>query len=387
MPVKRSHLAVIALVFLCFQSVRVWSAETYQGKTPPEWLRAMINATQNVSYRGLLKYQQGQEGPTVFKVTSGIIEGRRLDRLVHLGKQYREIIRHGSDLIFILNSGDELFNQFSARNSFELFNQSFTKMFSNLPDYYQARIGSVSNLGKHELLEVQIVPEDSDRYGYKLWLDTESGLLLKFEISGPEKDSLESFAFVDIEINVSLGIEDLKAHPSKNQIKLQMKVDETPVEQEIAKSNAPIFWYPTWLPSGFSVATENGQNALDEVMLQNMSYSDGLAVFSIYVEKLPGELATGIASDYVGNVGGTVTVVRQVQDSDSISYMVMVVGEIPEITALQVAQSVAHRDNINSGGRQDHPGSSPDSSGTLSPTSKRSDAEQNQSVRPVNLPL
>lgn len=348
------RLLAAALVLTCSQAIYASPADLNGGDAAGrsgafEWLRAMSHAMQAVNYRGLLQHQQEQNDPSIFQVTHGTLGGKRYERLVYLGSRYREMMRHGADLTFVLVAGDPFLQQLSNPGAPELFNKPFARAFDRLPEeYYQATLGRTSRLAKRAVIEIAVTPKDNHRYGYRFWLDKESALLLRFEVTGPEHRTLESFSYVDIEIDVALGSEDLEVQVGAGHIKLQMKADQT---KAVAQNHQPApNWDVTWLPEGFSLVTQHSRrSAQNKEMLHSLSYSDGLAAFSIYIESLP-EAVTArapITTDYVGRLGSTVTVIGQTEGHARMPYMVMVVGEIPEKTAAQVVHAVGYRDSLS----------------------------------------
>jgi sigma-E factor negative regulatory protein RseB len=89
-------------------------------------------------------------------------------------------------------------------------------------------------------------------------------------------------------------------------------------------------WGVHWLPRGFA-ATE--ARVAGEV---RRTYTDGLAVFSIFLEELPTDIRPG---EGVMRHGGTVSYTRGLQLADK-PVLITVIGEVPVNTARMVADSV-----------------------------------------------
>jgi sigma-E factor negative regulatory protein RseB len=79
------------------------------------------------------------------------------------------------------------------------------------------------------------------------------------------------------------------------------------------------------LPSGFRPVQVPGSDQLH--------YTDGLATFSIFIEKS----GKSNLADIVTQIGGTVVISRRLQGSQG---QITVVGEVPITTARKVADSV-----------------------------------------------
>lgn len=351
------RLLAVILVLTCGQAIDARPVDLNKGDAAQRssvfaWLRATSHAMQAVNYRGILKYQQEQNDPSIFRIAHGMLDGKRYERLVYLDSRYREVLRHGTDLTFVLAAGDPFLQQLSNPGAPALFNKPFARVFERLPEeYYQATLGKTVRLARRAAIEISITPKDDHRYGYRLWLDKDSALLLRFEVAGPGQSALESFVYADIEIDISLGPEDLEVQVGAGQIKLQMKADQA---QAVAQNHRPApNWDVAWLPEGFALVTRHSQqSAQNQGMLHSLSYSDGLAAFSIYIESLPeAVIARGlITTDYAGRLGSTVTVIGQAAGHARMPYMVMVVGEIPAKTAARVVHAVVYRDSLGSRG-------------------------------------
>lgn len=291
---------------------------------------------QHVQYRGVLRYQQGLGDPTVFRVIRGTWAGKDFERLMHLNEPAREIIRHNDEITFIVNKGDD-FLQNASQYSPTFFDPAFVGLFARLPKQYSARIIARKALAGHSALGVYVAPKQKDRYGYRLWVDAESAVLLRFEMLDIEKRPLETFSFLDIEIGTPVTEKDANIQVNSGQVKLQMRTARSKTSLPVPKK---VDWQPGWLPTGFILTKYDLQKQIGNAQkLHSLVYSDGLAAFSVYIERL----SEGVATEHVNQRGGTVTTVRQTRDDKNLPHIVAVVGEVPSVTALRVAQSVIYQ--------------------------------------------
>lgn len=365
------RLCILPMLVFWILGQTAYSQADTSARTPSEWLAAMAHAMHTADYRGLISYQQGQAEPASFRVLSGLLNGHQFERLKYLGGQPRERIRHDFDVTFVVQVGDP-FLQSMDQYPLELFGPPFATMFGQLPNQYRAKLGTTTTWAGRKSVIVHVVPEDNYRYGYRLWLDTESAVLLRFEMLDPQQRNLETISFIEVDIGIPVTPEDMEVRINSGQIKLQMKIDET---QSRPPPGLTTDWYATWLPMGFSVTTRDAERSFDGngKPFQNLVYSDGLAIFSVYVESLRSDKIKG----RMNRQGGTVTVVRRTADGTQRPHMVTVVGEVPEATALRVAQSMMHRGN-HKPKTHPHPASStddtrltPDSSPNSHPSDKK----------------
>jgi len=89
-------------------------------------------------------------------------------------------------------------------------------------------------------------------------------------------------------------------------------------------------WSPGWLPSGFMLTDAAGHTD------RRRTYTDGLAVFSVFLEPLRGDIQPG---EGMARLGSTTSYTRGMR-VDGQPVLVTVIGEVPVNTARMVADSV-----------------------------------------------
>lgn len=170
---------------------------------------------------------------------------------------------------------------------------------------------------------IRIVSKDKHRYGYWLWLDQESGLLLKLALITQKGQLLEQVQFTHLEITTQ---------PAESLMQLKTVefplVIELPSEHEISQ----LSWTADWVPVGFKQVKSNRHRiAATKQAVEFMLYSDGLVDVSVYVSASEDKKR---AVEYV--MDGATVVLNQVVNGFEIS----VVGKIPFETAKAIADTV-----------------------------------------------
>ena len=160
------------------------------------------------------------------------------------------------------------------------------------------------------------------RYGYVMELDRETGLLLKTETIGRGNRSLEKFQFA----NLAFG----EQFPETTEVNVVHKAQHSLPDGPPSDALAATGWGVRWVPTGFTV-TDSPQNRP-----LRRTYTDGLAVFSVFLEQLDREIRSG---EGVVRSGSTVSYTRGM-DLDGRPVLVTVIGEVPINTARMVADSV-----------------------------------------------
>ena len=312
-PIRRLLSALLFLsVLFVLSSAPGWA----DAGASTIWLDRLAHMDE-LNYRGVLTYTRGDHQESL-RVTHGIYNGELYDRLEHLDGERREVIRHGEQLTCI---------QLGQRLD-RLFRRHLLKAgLANLDPYYAIGVGDESRIAGRRAITLSIKPRDEFRFGYRLALDYDTGLLLRSESLNHLDHVLDRLQFVDVQIGAPLKQEwlgDVLVAPVK------AAPDPMPIERVVEEEQMP--WKPQWLPPGFSLALAPHRKGDDA-----LTYSDGLAVLSVFVESAKEPMPRGGGS---ATQGATVAYTRPVQVG-AIPYLIVVVGEVPPETARRVANSVA----------------------------------------------
>lgn len=204
-----------------------------------------------------------------------------------------------------------------------------------LSQWYSVRLMGGTRIASRPVTVVALQPKDAFRYSYELYLDNETGLMLKSALLNDKRELLELFQFATVSFDEPLA-QDLQ--PSDACLTL-----EPPV---VLASQPAAYWQPAWLPPGFILGHQQVQRIKGgEQDITAQIYSDGLARFTLFVEPLGHD---GLAEDLRAQLGPTVAVSRRLSAQDQ-AFMVTVVGEIPPLVAERIAESLS---GVVAGGRQ-----------------------------------
>lgn len=292
------------------------------------WLDRMSRAERELDYDGVFIYQQGDAIHSL-RVVHAVRKGQEQERLAHLDGESREIIRRGHDITCI-HPGDQ-----QVRMDHEVPAGPFAQRFLADPAALEAAYDLVVNgkperVAGHDAVEVDITPSDELRYGYRMVLDRETGLLLRSEIVDDAGHPLERFQFTSLAIG---KVADADLQPALS----GPGVASHHLVQDMARPHtAPLVetgWDVSWVPPDFKLAMAQVDRNLDGRSGVRL-YTDGLAVFSVFVE----DAADRHMPETVLQHGATVVYARLLEDQPG--KQVTVVGEIPVLTARRVAASL-----------------------------------------------
>lgn len=170
--------------------------------------------------------------------------------------------------------------------------------------------------------QIRVISKDRTRFGYHLWLDEETGMLLKLDMYDLDGALLEQIQVTQLTISDSV-----------NQVFALFSVDQLPqVSAAITDSEKELQWRTSYLPKGMQVIKQDihriertGQ------MTEYMLLSDGIVDVSVYV--LP---ANDAISEDMSIASGSHAVVSKTDGR----IQVTVVGEIPVPTADKIANAI-----------------------------------------------
>lgn len=301
-------------------------------ETAEEWLARLGPALNMTTYRGVMAYTRGDQ-VSAMRVAHRYQNGHVEERLVQLDGASGEFVRKGAEVICVLPD--------RGRVQLEPVMPSgpFAEAFANrlVPDnpWYRPELLGDDRVAGYPAKVLALNARDSRRYSYRLWLEYQSGLLLKSHVRSASGEVLESFQFTDLEITDTLPDSEFEVRGNGREIAALLASESG----EPAVKPMPSGWQLGWMPEGFVPAAvpRVGRGPA-------MAFSDGLSAFSVFVEPVGGlNMPTGAS-----RIGATTAYMHRLVANDEV-YLVTVVGEIPPETAMQVAQSVTVGDTASVG--------------------------------------
>jgi len=150
-----------------------------------------------------------------------------------------------------------------------VFSQDVSVLENN---YHLVLVGKNRILGRAAQL-VRIVPKDSHRFGYWLWLDQESSLLLKLAVITQQGNLLEQIQFTHLDITDSI---------SENLSQLESSELPKVIDITFQQKEKDLVWQVNWLPNGFE-SVKSDRHRISKQTVESMLFNDGLVDISVYV--------------------------------------------------------------------------------------------------------
>lgn len=298
------------------------------------WLTKMNQAFSQLDYDGFFSFWSGGNLASL-RVVHMAKDGIEHERLVHLNGAPREIVRDGDKVLCILQPGDRLVAMGGSIPSGP-FARAFIRDFSDVSSHYALAMKGEGRIASRPAVRMVVEPRDKHRYGYRLWLDKETGLLLKSELMDERsKAALEVFQFNFVTLGTGVDEEALTPERPSGSV-----VDHLRVADKAANgAAADVKWQASWLPDGFKMAASDLRHApATKQDVSTLMYSDGLAAVSVFIENMPNAAATNMLS----RKGATVSVTRLVHGPNDGRHLVTVIGEVPPKTASAIAANISY---------------------------------------------
>jgi sigma-E factor negative regulatory protein RseB len=252
------------------------------------------------------------------------------ERLVSLNGAPREIIRTDSEVRCYLPDENAVLvehRRADERNFPALLPDSLVQLKGN----YTIRVGKEGRVAGRKAVSVLITPRDAYRYGHQLWADEASGLLLKASLLDEHGGVVEQYMFTQLSIGKSIPETELQPQYAAKGIVWQ-RADKEPPKPSTGQ------WTAARLPSGFTLTTRIMRKLpARQQPVEHLVYSDGLAVVSVFVEKVD-DPAKPNALSGMSHMGAVHVFGKVVE-----GHQITVLGETPAVTVDMIGESVASR--------------------------------------------
>lgn len=292
------------------------------GAPAQSWLQKLGPAMKLTTYRGVFVYARGEQVHAM-QIAHRYHDGQIQERLVQQDGAGGEFVRKGDRVLCVLpDHGRVQLDQVIPSGPFVE-----ARAARWLPDqrWYRSAMLDDDRVAGHATVQIALDARDDHRYSYRLWLEKDTGLLVKSHVRTDSGQVLERFQFTSLEITDQLPDSEFELQSGKRAVQ-----SHTLAEDARPRAGRITGWRLGWRPDGFdpAVAPRNGDT-------QAIAFSDGLATFSVFVE------ATGTMAMPTGasRIGATTAYMRHVETGEE-DYLVTVIGEIPPATAMRVAESV-----------------------------------------------
>jgi sigma-E factor negative regulatory protein RseB len=300
------------------------AASVAQAQSPEtlSWLRKIHEATERLSYSGTFVYQNGGRTETS-RITRYADPRGDIEKLEILDGVPREIVRTKDAVrCYLPDSRVVKVDRRTERG----FPALLPERISALASHYDISLGETHRFAGFDCQEVVLKPKDHLRYGYRLYADLGSGMLLRAVTVDAAGNRVEEFAFTDLKLG----------NVTREMVKPRHAVRAWRIEEAQAAPARLAGWGLAAELPGFRKVTELKRRLGESRPVGQMVYSDGLAAVSVFIEPLEGRhdpVRTGLASM------GAIHIYRR----EVANHLITVVGEAPAVSVQRIADAVEFR--------------------------------------------
>ena len=293
-----------------------------------EWLARMQEASARRAYVGTFVVSAGPSlsSSRIWHFCDG---EQQVERVESLTGAPRSTFRHNDQVVTFLPETKTVMTE--KRESLAHFSNFLQSNESSIAQFYLLKVignGRVAGLDADVL---QLLPKDNLRFGYRVWTEKNSGLVIKLQTLDQAGQVLEQAAYSELQLDAPVSMENLTRLMGKTEGYQSVDADpaktSAAVEGWVLKTDVPGFkplrCYKRQM--GYGVASRQ------EPTLQWI-FSDGLASVSLFIEAFDPR-RQGQAGSYA--VGATHTLTRRIGD-----WWLTAVGEVPPRALIAFAQGL-----------------------------------------------
>ncbi|MCB1742988.1 MAG: MucB/RseB C-terminal domain-containing protein [Gammaproteobacteria bacterium] len=325
----RSIVTLTLACLLMYTPVRGVRA-VEDGEAAFEWLARMSHAGMMLNYDGYLLYQAGGKVEPMRVIYRGGKTGAKA-RMISLAGEKREVIIDSDSVICVLPDDRATVKTEGKKKRTALFSrlegvEQDPERKQQLRTYYHLDVQDGGRVADRETTLVSVLPRDKNRYGHRLFLDKQTGLLLRSQLLTPDLMTLEDFMYASIAILPAVDDDLLRPH-------LEGRSYAMSTTEVAAEAPLEAKWRVKWLPPGFEMAERvRDQGMVPEMPVEHHVYSDGLSSISVFVEQLEPDAEKLDGLSTIGAVNAFGCMID--------GFQITAVGEIPGMTAARVCRSV-----------------------------------------------
>jgi len=295
-----------------------------------EWLERMHQASGERSFVGTLVVSSNTGAMSSARIWHACQGDQQVERVDSLTGAPRSTFRRNEEVITFLPEARVARTE--RRETPDLFPSLLKPSETSIPEFYAARRIGGDRVAGFETDVVQLIPKDNLRFGYRIWSEKKTGLVVKLQTLDLDGSVLEQAAFSELQLDAPVRADKLN--------QMMAATDGWRVEKSdaIKTTAASEGWQLKGEVAGFKPVNCYRRPAVPAPVPEGTMqwiFSDGLASVSLFVEAYDRQRHTreGLFSS-----GATQTLTRRMQD-----WWLTAVGEVPPQTLKAFALNLERR--------------------------------------------
>ena len=292
-------------------------------------LNNMRAAERQLNYQGVFVLRK-QDRLLSMRVSHAAGDNGARETLETLNGEARRVLRDNRQVLSV----------YPQRKLVVISADSAPREHSRLPEdlgalqaYYEIERLPDDRIADQPTAVLQLTPRDNHRYGYRYWVDANTGVLLRCDLTTENDSVIEQMMFTQVQYVDTLPDSLFSLPDTEGYQRRHLGDDRIEIDN--------VAWRVNALPPGF-VLTQSSEQRQDGRRNLHLVYSDGLASVSVFIEgddgdhALSGPRHMGALNAYGLRHG---------------KYSITVMGEVPAATVEQIALSTEY---LGEAGSDDH---------------------------------
>lgn len=339
--------AIISIALSMVGTVTTANAQSPSG-VPTEsvlsindWLLRMHDAAMKKrSYIGTL-VQSSPQNISSARIWHACDGAQQMERVETLTGAPRSTFRHNDKLVTFMP--DAKLVRIEKREQVGGFPEVLKPGVGSIPEFYSVKALGAERIAGLDADVVQLVPKDALRFGYRIWTEKKSSLVLKLQTLDGGGAVLEQAAFSELQLDAPVKMEKLMQMMAATE---GYKVDQPAISKTTAIAEGWLMKLPVAGFKSLSCYKRGAASAQGNANTSGVTtpqaeptfqwlFSDGLATVSLFVEDFD---KTRHTQEGMIASGATHTLLKRMNE-----YWLTAVGEVPPQTLKNFAQSLERK--------------------------------------------
>jgi len=333
--VRRWFGQCVALLAICANSLlfhgNAFAQPVGADLTLNAWLNRVHQAARQSVYTGTFVVSSGNNmaSARIWHVCDGT---QQLERVESLSGTPRAIFRRNDQVVTFFPQSRVAVAE--VRESLGIFPNLLKSTDSSIGDYYRLKLLGVERIAGFDADVFELTPNDRLRYGYRVWSEKKTGLIVQLQTLDVNSKVLEQAAFSELQLDAPVNVGKLSRSGSTDGYRvLRPDLQKTTADAQgwgLQRTVDGFRAMGCYQRPGAATGPNNGQNTMQWV------FSDGVATVSLFVETYDSRRH---AREGVTDMGGaTHTLTRRID-----SWWATAIGEVPVETLNAFAQALERK--------------------------------------------
>jgi len=298
-----------------------------------EWLMRMHEASRRRTYVGTFVVSSAAGNLSSARIWHACDGVQQMERVESLTGAPRSTFRRNDHVVTFLPDSKVVHTE--KRESLGLFPSLLKSSETTIPEFYAAQVTGSERVAGFDADIVQLNPRDSLRFGYRIWSEKKTGLVVKLQTLNADGQVIEQAAFSELQLDAPVKMDKLAQMMANTD---GYKVHKADPVKTTAEAQGWVLKNPVagFKPMGCYKRPPAGGGGDDTVQ---WIFSDGLASVSLFVQAYDKQRH---AHEVMLSMGATQTLSRRLSDKGG-DWWLTAVGEVPPHTLKAFAQSLERR--------------------------------------------